>query len=186
MKRRGNDTAETQRALSWRRDTPHPRCVCVNAVDKGVSERFGVKAVDKGVRRETGRKATNKGVRRKLTVDSLRLKAGAENPELCAGMGKRSRWRAGDCMLPFFRPRSGGARQERTQGSDTAPVSRVAARGPTVEKDTRTGGSCQVLLITGWVLVRTGVEKSKPARFTNRNMRHPVVLLCSDHLREVK
>jgi hypothetical protein len=27
----------------------HPRCVCVNAVDKGVSERFGVKAVDKGL-----------------------------------------------------------------------------------------------------------------------------------------
>src|ERR1700686_3859168 len=28
---------------------PHtPRCVCVNAVDKGVSERFGVKAVDEG------------------------------------------------------------------------------------------------------------------------------------------
>jgi hypothetical protein len=26
---------------------PTPRCVCVNAVDKGVSERFGVKAVDK-------------------------------------------------------------------------------------------------------------------------------------------
>jgi len=26
------------------------RCICVNAVDKGVSERFGVKAVDKGLR----------------------------------------------------------------------------------------------------------------------------------------
>ena len=28
---------------------PTPRCVCVNAVDKRVSERFGVKAVDKGL-----------------------------------------------------------------------------------------------------------------------------------------
>jgi hypothetical protein len=28
---------------------PTPRCVCVNAVDKGVSGRFGVKAVDKGL-----------------------------------------------------------------------------------------------------------------------------------------
>src|ERR1700732_2834681 len=28
---------------------PTPRCVCVNAGDKVVSERFGVKAVDKGV-----------------------------------------------------------------------------------------------------------------------------------------
>ena len=79
-----------------------PRCVCVNAVDKGVSERFGVKAVDKGLRREIDGKAANKGVRRTLIVDSLGLKAGAGNPELCAGMGKRSRWRAGDCMLPFF------------------------------------------------------------------------------------
>src|SRR5258706_8659562 len=114
MKRRGNDNAETQRALSWRRDTPHPRCVCVNAVDKGVSERFGVKAVDKGL---------SGG----LTVDSLSLKTGAGNAELYGGMGKRSRWRAGDFMLPFFRPRSGGVRQGRTQGSDAAPVSRVAA-----------------------------------------------------------
>jgi len=31
-------------------NTPTPRGVCVNAVDKGVSERFGVKAVDKGLR----------------------------------------------------------------------------------------------------------------------------------------
>ena len=29
---------------------PHPGWFCVNAVDKGVSERFGVKAVDKGLR----------------------------------------------------------------------------------------------------------------------------------------
>ena len=43
--------------------------------------------------------------------------------------------------------------------------------------------SCQVLLVTGWVLVRTDAEKSKPARFTNRSMRHPVVLLRSDYLR---
>ena len=28
---------------------PHPRGLCVNAVDKGVSERFGVKAVDEGL-----------------------------------------------------------------------------------------------------------------------------------------
>jgi hypothetical protein len=28
---------------------PTPRCVCVNAVDKGVSARLGVKAVDKGL-----------------------------------------------------------------------------------------------------------------------------------------
>jgi hypothetical protein len=28
---------------------PTPRCDCVNAVDKGVSGRFGVKAVDKGL-----------------------------------------------------------------------------------------------------------------------------------------
>jgi hypothetical protein len=37
-----------------RRDTegaevPHPGCFCVNAADKGVSERFGVKAADKGL-----------------------------------------------------------------------------------------------------------------------------------------
>ena len=36
-------------SLSEWRATPHPRCVCVNAVDKGVSGRFGVKAVDKGL-----------------------------------------------------------------------------------------------------------------------------------------
>ena len=60
-----------------------------------------VKAVDKGVRREIDGEATNKGVRRELTVNSLRFKARAANPELCGGMGKRSRWRAGDCMLPF-------------------------------------------------------------------------------------
>ena len=127
MKRRGNDTAETQRALSWRRDTPHPRCVCVNAVDKGVSERFGVKAVDKGLTGEIDGKATNKGVSGESKANSLGLKTGAGNPELYGGMGKRSRWRAGDFMLPFFRPRSGGVRQGRTQGSDAAPVSRVAA-----------------------------------------------------------
>ena len=28
---------------------PPPWCVCVNAVDKGVSGRFGVKALDKGL-----------------------------------------------------------------------------------------------------------------------------------------
>ena len=28
---------------------PHTRCVCVNAVDEGVSARLGVKAVDKGL-----------------------------------------------------------------------------------------------------------------------------------------
>jgi hypothetical protein len=44
-----NDNAETQSTRSCRRGSPTPRCVCVNAVDKGVSERFGVKAVDKGV-----------------------------------------------------------------------------------------------------------------------------------------
>ena len=37
-----------------RRQTPIPRCVCVNAVDKGVSERFGVKAVDKGLTARIG------------------------------------------------------------------------------------------------------------------------------------
>src|ERR1700726_1325583 len=110
-----------------RRDTPQPRCVCVNAVDKGVSERFGVKAVDKGLRREIDGKAANKGVRRTLIVDSLGLKAGAGNPELCAGMGKRSRWRAGDCMLPFFGREVEVGGRGRTQGSDAAPVSRVAA-----------------------------------------------------------
>ena len=31
------------------RGYPTPRCVCVNAVDKGVSGRFGAKAVDEGL-----------------------------------------------------------------------------------------------------------------------------------------
>jgi hypothetical protein len=30
-------------------EAPHPRCFCVNAVDKGLSVRIGVNAVDKGV-----------------------------------------------------------------------------------------------------------------------------------------
>ena len=33
-----------------RHETLPTRVFCVNAVDKGVSERFGVKAVDKGLR----------------------------------------------------------------------------------------------------------------------------------------
>jgi hypothetical protein len=48
---------ETQRAQSKSRAEladryPTPRCICVNAVDKGVRQRFGVKAVDKGLRLE--------------------------------------------------------------------------------------------------------------------------------------
>jgi hypothetical protein len=46
MKTKGEESGE------WReraKAAPHTRCVCVNAVDKGVSGRFGAKAVDKGL-----------------------------------------------------------------------------------------------------------------------------------------
>jgi hypothetical protein len=61
-----------------------------------------VKAVDKGVRREIDGKATNKGVSGESMVDSLKLKATAGNSKLSEGMGRRSRWRAGEGMLLFF------------------------------------------------------------------------------------
>ena len=44
------ETRDTQWSKrNSRSPVPHPWCFCVNAVDKGVSERFGVKAVDKGL-----------------------------------------------------------------------------------------------------------------------------------------
>jgi hypothetical protein len=68
--------------------THTPRSECVNATDKGVREILYGKARKKGVSGES-------------KVDSLKLKASAGNPRLSEGMGKRSRGRAGDCMLPF-------------------------------------------------------------------------------------
>jgi hypothetical protein len=66
---KGKDAKNTQRAKSpqaaenkgetgnaqWPKENSstrvrHPGCFCVNAVDKGVRERFGAKAVDKGLR----------------------------------------------------------------------------------------------------------------------------------------
>jgi hypothetical protein len=49
---------------------PHTGCVCVNAVDKGVSGRFGVRATNKGLMARVGvplglargKKAVDKGV----------------------------------------------------------------------------------------------------------------------------
>ena len=40
------------RCRAWTLRVPPPRCSFVNTVDKGVSERFGVKAVDKGLSRQ--------------------------------------------------------------------------------------------------------------------------------------
>ena len=37
------------RRRAWAVRVPPPGCICVNAVDKGVSKRFGVKALDKGL-----------------------------------------------------------------------------------------------------------------------------------------
>ena len=53
-----------------------PRCVCVNAVDKGVSERFGVKATNKGL---TTRAGAPLGLARgKKAVDTPLLRSGQE------------------------------------------------------------------------------------------------------------
>src|SRR5260370_35750454 len=80
--------------------TPTPPSKCVNATDKGVRPKIDGKATNKGVRREA----------------IVRLKAGTANREMCGGMGKRSRWRAGECMLPFSRPRSGDVGQGELSG----------------------------------------------------------------------
>jgi hypothetical protein len=57
MKIKGEESGKwpVRNGEKGRRQTHHtPRCVCVNAVDKGVSERFGVKAVDKGLTARVG------------------------------------------------------------------------------------------------------------------------------------
>src|ERR1700686_5704753 len=48
MKTKGRGQWRVASGEKERRQPHNPRCVCVNAVDKGVSGRFGVKAVDKG------------------------------------------------------------------------------------------------------------------------------------------
>ena len=105
----------------WR-STPTPPSECV-------------KAVDKGVRRGTGGKATNKGVSGESKANSLSLKTGAGNPELYGGMGKRSRWRVGDGMLPFFRPRRGGGRQ----GANSGERCRAGFTGGSLRPNCREG-----------------------------------------------
>src|ERR1700739_4568191 len=45
------NTSRAKMGMKKREATPYPRCECVNAVDKGVSRKFGVKAVDKGLSR---------------------------------------------------------------------------------------------------------------------------------------
>src|ERR1700686_1555889 len=49
MKTKGRGQWRVASGEKERRQPHTPRCVCVNAVDKGVSGRFGVKAVDKGL-----------------------------------------------------------------------------------------------------------------------------------------
>src|ERR1700688_1744619 len=84
-----NKGARTVASGEWReraKAAPTRRCVCVNAVDKGVSGRFGVPL---GLAR--GKKATNKGLtatgrpgvplgfaRGKKAVDTPRLRSGQE------------------------------------------------------------------------------------------------------------
>ena len=71
MKTKGEESGEKER-----RQTPTPRCDCVNAVDKGVSGRFGVNATGKGL---TARVGVPLGLARgKKAVDTPRLRSGQE------------------------------------------------------------------------------------------------------------
>jgi hypothetical protein len=49
VKTRNLRLATGDRSETECRTNPTPRSICVNAVDKGVSGRFGVNAVDKGL-----------------------------------------------------------------------------------------------------------------------------------------
>lgn len=129
--------------------THTPRSECVNATDKGVREILYGKAKKKGVSGESN-------------VDSLRLKAAAGNPRLSEGMGKRLRWGAGEGILFSFGREVEVCGAGRTQGSDVASVSPRAVLRPDGDNNSRTGGSCQVLLVTGWVLFERKRKSQNP------------------------